>query len=121
MGYTVAGKNLMLDALAEEATHVSLHDGDPGENGANELSGGNPAYARQAVTFGVASNGEVTISNTPEFDVPGESTVEYVGFWDSASGGTLLGSGQVEKEVFGAQGKYQLTAAKLDLNLDQEQ
>ena len=49
MPYSTLGKNAMLDALGALAVFVSLHDGDPGESGANEIAGGSPAYARKAV------------------------------------------------------------------------
>ena len=118
MGYAVAAKNLMLNALAQAATYMSLHDGNPGSNGANELSGGNPAYARKSVTWGSASNGEVSATNPPEFDVPSGATVRFAGLWSAATGGTFYGYGAVTEENFNNQGKYVLTQIKLDLNND---
>jgi hypothetical protein len=114
MPYSVAGKNLMLNALAPGFS--SLHDGDPGDNGANEISGGSPAYARKANTWNSASGGTMDNSNVPVFDVPAGKTVKYVGFWSLVSGGVFYGSAAVTNEVFGAQGTYTLTDADLDLN-----
>ncbi len=39
--------------------HVSLHDGDPGETGANEIIAGGNSYARQQAAFGAAAAGAV--------------------------------------------------------------
>ena len=116
MGYSTAGKNKMLDELAAVAVQVSLHDGDPGDNGANEISGGSPAYARKSVTWNSASGGAITASNQPEFDVPAGTTVRYVGFWSAATGGTFYGYADVTDETFTNQGTYKLTSIQLDLN-----
>ncbi len=44
------------------AWYISLHTGDPGESGANELSSGTnkAGYARQQATFSDASTGAAT-------------------------------------------------------------
>lgn len=116
MGYSTDGKNVMLDELASVAVYVSLHDGAPGDNGANEISGGSPAYARKSITWDAAASGAIDSSNQPEFDVPGGTTVAYVGFWSAASGGTFYGFADVTDEEFTNQGTYTLTDADLDLN-----
>lgn len=116
MPYSSVGKNAMLNALAGLALFVSLHDGDPGESGANEISGGSPAYARKGITWNPAGGGSLDSSNQPVFDVPAGKTVSYVGFWSAESDGVFYGAADVVDEVFGAQGTYTLTDADLDLN-----
>lgn len=121
MPYSTAGKNLMLDALrgtnpTVALAYASLHTADPGDTGANEVTGGTPAYARKAVTMGAASAGAIAATNQPVFDVPGGTTVTHVGFWSAVSGGTFLGYADVTDEVFASQGTYTLTSATLDLN-----
>lgn len=116
MPYTNNAKNAMLDHLASLAVFVSLHSGDPSTTGANEISGGSPAYARKAITWNSASSGNLDSSNAPVFDVPSGTTVAWVGFWSASSGGTFYGSSDVTDEVFGAQGTYTLSDADLDLN-----
>jgi len=120
-GYSDDGKNLMLNALigtnpTTPITHASLHTADPGAGGANEVTGGTPAYARKAITFNAAASGAIDSSNQPVFDVP-ICTVAFVGFWSAITAGTFLGSGDVTDEVFSAQGTYTLTDGDLDLNL----
>jgi len=115
MPYSVAGKNLMLDALDAIGLFASLHDDDPGDNGANEITGGSPAYARKSITFNAAAGGTMDSSNTPEIDVPA-TTVKYVGFWSLVTGGVFYGSADVTDEIFASQGTYTVTDADLDLN-----
>lgn len=116
MGYSPDGKNAMLNALAGLAVFVSLHEGDPGDNGTNEISGGAPAYIRKAITWNPAAAGSLDSSSQPVLDVPSGKTVSYVGFWSAESGGVFYGSADVVDELFGAQGTYTLTDADLDLN-----
>lgn len=116
MGYSIDGKNAMLDALAALAVFVSLHDADPGDSGTNEISGGTPAYVRKAITWNAAAAGSLDSSNQPVLDVGAGKTVAFVGFWSAESGGTFYGSADVTDEVFGGQGTYTLTDADLDLN-----
>jgi hypothetical protein len=94
MSLTISAKNTMLNALTIDT--ASLHTAFPGLTGANEVSGGSPAYARKAVTFGAAAGGSRALSAAVTFDVPA-TTVRWFGFWASstfvgyaANGGTQL-------------------------------
>ena len=116
MPYSTAGKNAMLNALGALAVYASLHTASPGDNGASEVSGGSPAYARKAITWNAANAGSMDDSNVPVFDVPASTTVAYVGFWSAVTTGTFYGYADVTDEVFAAQGTYTLTDADLDLN-----
>lgn len=111
MAYEDAGKNSMLDHLGTEITHVGLLD----ELDA-EVSGGSPAYARKAITWGAAASGEMAASNQPEFDVPASTTVNKVIFMSAVSGGTKYAEADITDEVFTNQGTYTLTSTTLDLN-----
>lgn len=88
MPHTTTGRNNMLNAIG--VTHASLHSGFPGNSGANEISGGSPAYARRAVTFGAAASGVRTQTGTATFDVPDATTVRFVAFWDALTGGNCV-------------------------------
>ena len=116
MGYSDVGKDLMLDALGAVAVFVSLHDGAPGDNGANEIAGGAPAYIRKAITWNASAAGSLDSSNTPELNVPAGTTVTYVGFWSAEAAGTFYGFADVTDEVYAGQGTYTVTDADLDLN-----
>ena len=95
-----AERNAAADALAARITHLSLHTASPSTTGANEATGGSPAYARKAVTFnaagaagplgstlqpatvGVAWSSEVT------FDVAAGSYTHW-GSWSASTAGTF--------------------------------
>lgn len=88
MPFVNAGRNLMLDALTAAADYVSLHTADP-TSGANEASGGSPAYARKAVTHAAAASGVAAQNGTdPVFDVPA-GTYYAIGYWSAVSAGTF--------------------------------
>jgi hypothetical protein len=113
--FSTTAKNAMLDAITVNL--VSLHNDDPGASGtSNELTGGSPAYAREAITFAAASGGARDSSTQPEFDIPAGSTVAWVGFWNS-TGPVFMGRKQLaSSEAFTGQGTYTLTDADLLLN-----
>lgn len=116
MPFSASAKNYMLDQLATQIAYLSLHAATPGSTGANEVSGGSPAYARKAVTWNAASAGSKTVSNAPSFDVPSSTTVTHLGFWSALTGGTYYGYVDVTDEAFVGQGTYQVTSGAIDLN-----
>lgn len=91
----VATKDNMLNG--QPFTQASLHTAFPGATGANEVSGGAPAYARKNITMAASSGGQRTQSASVTFDVP-VSTVRWVGFWNAAAFvGTAPNGGQTPK------------------------
>lgn len=90
-------------AYGNAAAFASLHTGAPGTNGANEVTGGAPAYARKALTWTAgASDGVVTASAT--FDVPTGVTVTAAGLWTAATAGSFLDSVTLTSQAFSSQG-----------------
>lgn len=90
MPLVTAGYNSVCDGLAAVVGFISLHTGDPSTTGANESTGGSPAYARKAVTWAAASGGTRANSAAITFDLPA-STVQHVGFWSAVTAGTFYG------------------------------
>src|SRR5690242_8587228 len=97
MPFNGPAKNSMLDALDESVatagiTHVGIHQlgTDPG-TGTNasgtEATGGSPAYARQAVTWGAASSSTKSNTSSLTFDVPA-GTYGYFTLWNASTGNT---------------------------------
>ncbi len=84
-------KNTMLDAWAGVALFASLHNGYPGTSGANEISGGAPAYARVAATWNAAAAGNLNSLATPQFDVPAGEEIRFIGFWTLLTLGAFQG------------------------------
>ena len=114
-------KDTMLDALTDPTVvdHVSLHTADPGSTGANEATGGAPAYARKAITWAAASAGSVA-ENTgtdPVFDVPA-GTYTHLGLWDDltlSASTNFYGSADITDETYGGQGTYTLTGLTITI------
>lgn len=86
--FTDAARNNMIGA--EGTTHLSAHTAFS-STGANEVTGGTPAYARKAVTYGAPSGAAKALSASATFDIPASTTVRFIGRWTALSGGTFLG------------------------------
>jgi len=114
MALNDTAKNAMLTELGTLVTHLSLHSGTEGSGSGNELTGGSPAYARQAVTWGTAASGSMAMTGTETWDLPA-STVSRVGLFSAVTAGTFYGDGNLTDEVFAGQGQYQLTALTLSI------
>lgn len=99
-------RNLLLNWLLTAGTAVrpatwfiSLHVGDPGKTGANELVVGTDAdYVRKAGAFGAATlevsatTGDVTWTA----DVAATTyIVTHIGIWDAATGGNFILGGEL--------------------------
>ena len=113
--------NALAAAQAALITHLSLHESAPGKTGAGEATGGSPAYARKAVTWGTAGaagplggtlqpatvgriySGEVT------FDVDA-ATYSHWGGWNAASAGAFHGGDVLEPSsvIASSQGQVKL-------------
>lgn len=100
-------KNTLATSYGTACPYASLHTANPGTTGASEVTGGAPAYARKAVTWGAASNGVITGQVT--FDVPTGITVAYAGLWSALTAGTFQDGGAVTSQAFSTQGQYTLT------------
>lgn len=86
------GKNAMLEGgLGNAAAYASLHTGDPSTTGANELTGGSPAYARKAITWNTASGGTRTNNGAITFDVGAGNTIYHIGLFSAVTSGTFYG------------------------------
>lgn len=91
-------------------THIGLVD-DVG----TELTGGSPAYARQAVTWTDDGDGVSRPSADLEFDVPaGDTVAEWRGY-SASTAGTDYGGASLTNEAFAAQGTYTLLAASTSI------
>ena len=91
--FTDAAKNNCL--TAEGTTHLSLHTAFSA-TGANELTGGSPAYARKAAAWAAAAAGSKALSAAATFDVPAGTTVQWIGRWTALTAGTFLGMGPLQ-------------------------
>jgi hypothetical protein len=82
-GATPSTKRDMLNVISVNA--MRLHTGYPGTTGANELTGGTPAYAPKSCSFATSSAGEArTLSAPVVFDVPA-STILWATLWEGST------------------------------------
>lgn len=96
MGLASAGETIVQTALLT-GRYLSLHVGDPGDDGANEVAGG--AYARQPVSFDLTGSNPNVASNNAIVQFPTATalwgTITHFGVWTAASGGSYLIGGPV--------------------------
>lgn len=81
MTFPATTKNNMLDG--QTINKASLHTAFPGTTGANEVTGGAPAYAQKAITMNAASAGSRLLNAGVTFDIPA-STIRWIGYWNTA-------------------------------------
>lgn len=70
---------------------LSLHNGDPGLTGVNEIVGG--GYARQTPVYSAAASGQSTLSSPVSFTNMPAGPVTHVGIWSSDASPIFLFSG----------------------------
>lgn len=76
---------------ANPATWQSLHSADPGLTGANEITNGMGAEARQLVGFASGGSGTDTNPSQVIFTIGSPTMVTWIGYWTAETGGTFLG------------------------------
>lgn len=105
MGNHVTFRNKAVDAVALNggANWWSLHSGDPGTTGANEITG----IPRVQAAFPAATNGAATMPGATH-NVPAGTTVTHFGRWTSQTAGQFFTGGSLPNggEVFGSAGTY---------------
>lgn len=98
--------NIGADAMAANATHLSLASADPGSTGANQTTAG-----RLAAGWGAATNGgDISISGPKAFTGGASNgAVTHVCLWTAATGGSFRGAFPVTGDAsFNSAGEYTL-------------
>jgi len=98
--------NTIADAGGGNITHIGLVD----ETG-TEISGGSPAYARQAVTWTSASGGTIRPNADLTFDIPASTTVGGWRGYSASTAGTDYGGEDLTQETYASQGEYTLLSS----------
>ena len=109
MGFTPAEKEELASHAGSRAAYVSLHTADPSTTGANEATGGSPAYARKPVTFVAGSSDGVVSGTAVVFDIPA-GTYTHIGLWDAVTAGVFRG-GEALPSSFVAAGQDAVAVA----------
>lgn len=108
--YQTAMKNYMATQYGAKLTQVGALTalGTAGAVG-TEPSGGSPAYARVAASWGAASGGAVTGAGSA-LNIPASTTVVGCGLFDVASGApTDYDQASLTSQTFASQGTYTIT------------
>ena len=117
MPWSVYFKNKMLDAGVTAiggTIYLSLHTGAPGSTGANEATGGTPAYARKALSLASAAAGAKAMSSSVIFDIPA-GNYQYVGYWDASTSGHFLGYDPITPYAPAVQDTLAIASGQFDL------
>lgn len=92
MGLSTIGEATVLTALLT-GRFVSLHTGDPGDDGADEVTGG--SYARVAASFTQTGDNPRSAANNAIVESPVATaiwgTLTHFGIWTAATDGDFLG------------------------------
>jgi hypothetical protein len=109
MPLTNATLNLLGTELDSLIDAMSLHNGDPGTTGANEISGG--GYTRETPAFTVDADGDLTLDSAVAFTGTASQAVTHVGLWGSGtfrSGHALAGDA-----AFSSGGEYNVASGTI--------
>lgn len=108
----LAQRNAMATQYGVAAPFGTLFTADPGATGTvtGECTGGSPAFARKAMSWGAASASAVT--GAPVFDVASGTTVTFFGVAVTVTLATadLRDKVAVTSQAFASQGTYTVTA-----------
>lgn len=106
---TNAAKEALAAAYAGLGSWISLHTGNPSTTGANEATGGSPAYARKQTTWSAGGSDGVYSGSQVTFDVPA-GTYTHVGIWSASTSGTFVDFYDIPTDiVMSAQGQIRVT------------
>ena len=94
MPFTEAARNIFLDKMfrntgTDYINLVSLHTGDPGTTGANEVVG--TGYARKSISLDTGTGSSTSLASWENASGTSWGTITHVGLWYS-SGPVYLGS-----------------------------
>ncbi len=100
-------RQVLADAYTGLGSWFSIHTGATSGTGANEASGGTPAYARKQTTWGAGANG-VTSGSQMTFDLQA-GTYNRVGFWNAVTAGTFRDACAMTSTILSVQGQILVT------------
>lgn len=106
-----AMRSILANAYGTNAPWAALSSTAPTNTAfGTELTGGSPAYARKAATWGGAGAGNTNTATIPAFDVASGASVQGAGFFTASTAGTYNDGGTVTTQAFASQGTYTLSA-----------
>lgn len=123
MAFKTTVANQILDKILKNtdftpasALYISLHAGDPGETGTNEVTGG--SYIRKVATFNSAATKATSNVAAVTYTGMPATTVTHVGIWSADTGGAFWWGGALSpSKSVGAGDTFQIAAGDLDVAL----
>ena len=103
---TSTQKNTLASSYGTAAAYGALFTAVTLPSTVTEVTGGSPAYARKALTWGSPSGGVITATAT--FDVPA-CTVVGTGIYSAVTAGTYLDGNTVSSVTFATQDTVTVT------------
>lgn len=104
MALTTVMKTALATAYIAIATWMGLTSTAPSSTTGTEISGGSPAYARVAASWGTA--GATTTGTPAAVNVASGTTVVGVQYWNASTAGTYEDGATVTSQAFASQGTY---------------
>lgn len=106
---TVLGRTNMATAYSTTIGKFgALTTTAPSSTTGTEVTGGSPAYARIAPSWGTAATSAITATGMA-FNVPSGTTVVGFEFFDASTAGNYLDGVGITSQVFSSQGTYTIT------------
>jgi hypothetical protein len=102
---TTAMKDILANAYHSSAAYGSVYTTAPGATQGTEPTGGSPAFARKALTWG-ANNAGTAVAT---FDIPASTTIVGAGVHSAVTAGTYYDGVGLTSQAFASQGTYQVT------------
>lgn len=116
MPLSTDGLNVAANAWAAATDNARLHSGDPGAAGTNNVAASGP----EAVAWGAASNGDVSLTGTPIVFTGGTPSGDctHISFWDGVPGvGVHMGNFPLTgDQTFNAAGEYEVDSGTIDFD-----
>ena len=106
-------------SLVANGSYASLHIGDPGRTGADEIAG--VSYRRQVVEFGQPADGSIRNASPLTFEGMPARTIRYIGLFDAALAGNFLWGVELLSARTTAEGDtFRIRAGDLTFSLGEE-
>jgi hypothetical protein len=116
MPLSTDGLNVAADAWGAAVNNARLHTGDPGAAGTNNVAASGP----EAVNFGAAVAGDVSLTGTPILFEGGAASgaCTHISFWTGTPGSsTHMGSFALTgDQTFNAAGEYEVDSGTIDFD-----
>lgn len=108
MPQSTVEKNALATNYTTRATHGAVYTTAPGASAGTEPSGGSPAYARKALSWGSPTAGVVS-ATAAVFDIPSGATIVGAGVHDAITAGNYRDGASVTSQAFASQGTLTVT------------